>query len=154
MVVMKRRAVLALIGGSLITGCLQDRNQPGDTPTASPSPPPTPSPTPALTTAFEIESRACGSGNDDATIHVTSDAVKVTGVIGGRNTCDSAALEAVRFDDGQLTISVIVVADDADAACAQCITDIEYTATIGVGNREVEEVVVEHDGTVIARTSA
>lgn len=152
--IMKRRSVLALIGAGLMTGCLQDRNQPGDTPTNSPAPPPTPTPTPELTTAFEVASRSCGSGDEDATVQVTPGAVDVTGVIGGRNTCDTAALDTVRFDDGQLTISVIVVAEDEDAACAQCITDIEYTATVGVGTREIEEVIVEHDGTVVVRASA
>lgn len=151
---MKRRTALVWLAGAGVSGCLQGRD-PG-TPTAvTPTPTATasPTPTPPVETEFDVHDRACGAGTDTATVRSTRKGVEVDGVISGRNTCDTAEPAGVQFDEGTLTVRVRTVDGDDDFACAQCITDIAYTARVHTGKRDVETVVVTHNGNQVTRAS-
>lgn len=163
--VMNRRTLLASIGGALtgatLPGCLGAGNPPAGTPTPTPTGPtttPTPtSPPPAtdtLTADFSVRSRNCGTGDHQAAVTRTGDTVTVDGVIRGSDTCDTGELDTVRFKAGTLTVAVITVKEGDDTTgCAQCLTDIDYTASIEVGHRTVEEIAVTHDGETIVTTA-
>lgn len=155
--IMNRRRFLALAGtaGSLSLGGCVGAGPPGaGSPTTDPetvSPPSTitttPTPDHGPEVSFAVVDRTCGSGADDAEIAFSADAVRVDGVIGGRDTCDTAELDGVDLDDGTLTVRVATALDpDSGGACAQCLTDIRYEATARFEGDLPDRVEVIHEG--------
>lgn len=141
---MRRRDLLASLGGLAgaagLAGCLGESD--GPVVNLSPSPPPSPSgpsPTPEPTDSgehpvtpaeqsFTVEDRSCGQARHAATVSFGDDSVTVDGVIGGRDTCDTARLAAADLHLDVLTVVVEVVQEPTDGTpvCGQCLTDIEY----------------------------
>lgn len=153
---MRRRTLLASIGGlaatPILAGCLGGSGGTTPTPTPEATPTPTPdvtsTPTPDATPSpdpsdsgdhpvtpteqtFEVLDRRCGSGEHAATVGFDWEVVAVDGVIGGRDTCDTARLASADLAGDVLTVVVDVVEEShtETAACAQCLTDIEYAFT-------------------------
>lgn len=131
---MRRRDVLAEFGGLAaatgLAGCLggPGRSTPTDTPD------PTDSGDRAVTPAeiaFEVTDRRCGNSENAASVTFGEDTVRIDGVIGGRDTCDTARLVSAGLHHDVLTVVVEVVEEShtATAACGQCLTDIAYEFT-------------------------
>lgn len=139
---MKRRSVLIGIGATVsLAGCLG--NTPGQ---PSPTPSPTRSPTPIGDPTFSVTNRSCGSGATAATVSFGDDAVNVDGTIGGRDSCDTALLDGVEWSDDTLTIRVKVAREKTTEtrACAQCLTDIEYSVSVPLAGQPPSSVKVIH----------
>lgn len=164
---MKRRTVLlGLVTAIGSPGCIGA--SPGDpSPTATPTdtPPtatdasPTPTVSPPGTPSppdFAVTDRSCGNGGNDATVSFEDRIVRIAGTIPGRDTCDTAVLDGVEWEGDALTVRVAVVTEKTDetVACAECITDIDYTAAIDSGDRTVSEVTVVHTSASGTRTVA
>lgn len=148
---MDRRAALSTIGTTLacLAGCTTN---PGDTPGSSPSP--TPDDEPEPTAQFSVHERGCGSDHETADVTSQGAEIVIDGIIGGSDTCDTATLSQVQVIEDVLTIGVETIRESTDdQACAQCLTDIEYTATITLNDGPPDQVVVLHDGeTVTTKT--
>lgn len=147
---MRRRTALAG-GGSLLVGllagCLGASVGPGGTETDR-------TVTPDLEPTFSVESRGCGQGTDRASVEFETGSVRVDGVIGGSNTCESAALESVAMADGTLRVIVATVMPETGTpACGQCLTDINYHLQVAYDGPAPETVVVVHDETVVRRVA-
>ena len=127
-----------------------------DTPTESPTETPTERPeggssaTPdgVADESLTVTDSGCGKQTDDASVAFdeASETVTVTGTIWGDDACYTAVLSGVTFGNGTLTV---VVASESDAgtdeACAQCITEIGYEATVALEDGLPDEVTVVHD---------
>ena len=152
---MRRRSLLsslgALIGAGALSGCTGGGGV--DTPSPSPSPTrtPSPGPPPAPRTSFEVVRRNCGTGDQRASVSFADGEVAIDGTIRGSDTCDTAALDAVELRDGELVVAVTTVREESTAtmACAQCITDIAYAATVRIPDGSPDRVVVRHDGRIV-----
>jgi hypothetical protein len=135
---MHRRVVMGLIGstGVGLVGCVADEPSPGSGPTNGNST----VTTPAVDIAkeeFEVLTTECGSGNETAKIsHAStgsrSGRVIVDGIISGNNSCYSARLGLVAYDDTELRITVNSYLPEAhqDTLCAECIVDVEYRTVL------------------------
>lgn len=153
---MRRRDLLAGLVGlaatSGLVGCLAGGG--ADTPTVTSSPEPSdsgPHPVTPAEQTFDVDSRACGEGRSDAAVTFGAGSVTVDGVIGGRDTCDTAELASASLHLGVLTVVVEVVPEvpTATVACGQCLTDIDYTYRVqglGDGPQRVEVVHRTADG--------
>ena len=151
---MNRRSVLLGLATAMSAGCL------GAIPSEPGSPSPTPSPTPEPTLEFVVTDRSCGRGENSAAVRIGPEYVTVDGTIGGRDTCDTARIDSASWSDGTLTVRVSTtrIETTATVQCAQCVTDIDYTARVPIGDRTPEKVVVIHDsvtgtGTVTTASS-
>ena len=145
---MKRRDVLAGlgIGAAGLAGCLGTSGGATPTPSDSGDHPVTPT-----ETEFEVLERPCGEGANDADVSFGDGAVTVEGVIGGRDTCDTARLAEASLQDDVLRVVVEVVEEPSTAtvACGQCLTDIRYrfrASDLGGGPAEVRVVHRTADG--------
>ncbi len=130
---MKRRSVVIGLGSIGLAGCLGGiGDEPSPTPTGDPE--------------FAVTDRSCGNGQNAASVSFNTDSVTVAGTIGGRDTCDTALLDGVEWSDDTLTIRVKVAREKATetVACAECLTDIDYTATVPTGDRSLSTVKVIH----------
>lgn len=127
---MQRRDLLAAMGvltGTGLAGCLGGSD--GSTPTESPDPtdsgdhPVTPA-----ETSFQVLDRACGAGDNAASVSFGEDSVSVDGVIGGSDTCDTARLAeaGLHLDVLKVVVEVVREPTTGSVACGQCLTDIEY----------------------------
>lgn len=139
-------------GSALLTtalaGCLA--GTPGGEPT-EPEPEPEPPGTPTLESSFRVESRGCGRGENRARVRFENGTAVVDGIIGGSNTCETAVLESVTLREGTLRAEVVTtMAETGTPACGQCLTDIEYVLRVRYGSATLDEVVVVHDGEVVA----
>lgn len=143
---MKRRSVLAGLAALTTAGCLGGAPPGTDSPTPTATPTRTPTDTPERNVEFSVTNRACGNGTNAATVSFGPDTITVDGTIGGRDTCDTAVFESAEWADGHLTVRVQIAREKGTEtlACAQCLTDIDYTATIPVGNRNPTKVTVIH----------
>ena len=146
---MQRRTVLAGCGSllaGLVAGCLGNGTG-GETPVDRPT-------TPVLKPSFTVASRNCGQGEDRASVSFAADTVGVNGVIGGSNTCESAALDSVTMTDGTLRVAIVTVMPETGTpACGQCLTDIEYQLEVQYTGPGPDEVVVRHDGSPVTRVA-
>jgi hypothetical protein len=106
-----------------------------------------PHPVTPTATAFNIQDRSCGEGANDATILVDGSMVRVNGVIGGSDTCDTARLLEVDLHDGVLTVVIATVKEETSEtpACGQCLTDIEYAFETTVLESVPETIKVVHE---------
>ncbi len=128
---MRRREVLAafggLTGGIGLAGCLGGPS--GSIPTNSQSPTDSgDDPVTPTEVSLRVTGRSCGSSQNAATVTFGEDSVEIDGVIGGRDTCDTAQLVSAGLHDDVLTVVVEVTEEPQTdtVACAQCLTDIDY----------------------------
>lgn len=153
---MRRRVFLAgLASATALSGCLGGAGVSTDTPSPSPSPSPSPTPEPTDSgehpvtpdqTTFEVVDASCGQGRNAASVSFDGATVRVEGVIGGRDTCDTARLAAVDYHRDLLTVVVEVVQEEGTetVACGQCLTDIEYAFSATVAGDGPDQVEVVH----------
>ncbi|MEF8840897.1 MAG: hypothetical protein V5A62_04635 [Haloarculaceae archaeon] len=169
---MKRRTVIRLAAASLagLAGCVSagDGSAPGSTETPVPaesstppstepptsSPTPTPDPPRIVDRSFEVIGRECGTGEGGA--HTTLDAswVVIEATAVGSNGCATARLGEASYDPEADTLSAVVEVyqpDDA-TACTQCLTDIDYRASVGFEGGTPGSVRVVHDSEVVTET--
>jgi hypothetical protein len=126
----------------------------GPTGTAARSPTGTDSAAPDTTTVVErrlaVEERSCGAAVDEGTIAFENGEIGVTGTITGSDGCATAALETAAYDRAANRLRIVVVTEDDSepgTVCAQCLTEIDYEATVSFGNGVPETVVLVHRGT-------
>ena len=161
---MKRRTLLGTIGTTglvTLTGCLSDdgNGTPSITGTAAVTPTPMSTPTPTMTdSAFEVLSQRGGTQVDSATVTADGSDIVVEGTIWGSDSCQTAELDSVNYNDGTLTVAVATTtADEAGDMCAQQIVEIGYRVTVAFQNGTPDTVVVTHDrgsgSTVVTTTS-
>jgi hypothetical protein len=128
---------------------------PTATPTETSSPTPTPDTPRIVDRSFEVTERECGTGEEGA--DVTHDALRidVDGTAAGSNGCETARLGEASYDPDADTLTVVVEVyqpDDADA-CTQCLTDIDYRASVRFEGGTPGSVRVIHGEEVVAESS-
>ena len=96
--------------------------------------------------SLEILESACGQQRDEASVTVDKSAhtVSVTGTVWGNDAGYTAALDEVRIDGGRLEVTVVAEEDPDSGMAAQCITEIEYRATVTFDGAPPGEIVVTH----------
>ncbi|WP_135366377.1 RodZ family helix-turn-helix domain-containing protein [Halosimplex halophilum] len=124
---------------------------PSDSPaeTASETPDGEPSATPGGVTdsSLDVTDSGCGTQTDEASVDFdgSDGTVTVTGTTWGSDACYTAVLSDVRLDGGTATVVVGSESDaGTDTMCAQCITEIDYEATVAFDGALPREVVVVH----------
>ncbi|WP_436923223.1 hypothetical protein [Halosimplex amylolyticum] len=121
---------------------------PTDTVSETPDSEPSTTPSGIADESFSVTGNDCGSQTDEASVSFDegSGSVTVTGTIWGNDACYTAVLSDVRLDGGSLTVVVAAESDaDTDTACAECITEIDYEATIALDAALPETVTVVHE---------
>ena len=167
---MRRRPLLRGLAAGALTltaGCLaDDANTPTDVPTdadgstdtrsdtpddrGTESPDGTPGTTPipdrVTDESLSVTASECGGQVDDASVSVGDSEVTVTGTIWGNDACYTAVLADARVESDTL---VVVVGSEreggTDRMCTQCITEIDYEATVAFVGDPFEGVEVRHD---------
>lgn len=152
---MKRREYLrrtsALLAAGAMAGCLGS-NVPGDstervTETTAVSPV-------VATRDFEVTRQECGTEVNTARVEAGDEQVTVTGTITGSDACKTAELKTASVEKGTLRV-VVAAVNRADAgACAQCLSEIDYEATVSFEGGTPESVVVVHESIGEPRTVA
>ncbi len=109
---------------------------------------------PAITdTAFEIRDQGCGNGSQRATVQTdeSESRVVVEGAATAPNACYTAELADATYDAEADALSVAVRTFEREDAevCAQCLTTIEYTATVSFEGGLPGRVSVRHDETTV-----
>ena len=109
---------------------------------------------PAITdTDFEIRDRGCGNGSQRASVRSdeTAGRVVVEGVASAPNACYTAELADASYDaeSDVLTVAVRTFEPEDAGLCAQCLTSIEYTATVAFEDGLPGQVSVRHDETTV-----
>lgn len=172
---MKRRALLRAVAATgpvwsaTIAGCT-GTDVPGDgtpgsptetgggtpTPTATATPTPTSGRTRLTGEEFTVLDSGCGTGSNRATVEWADRTVTVTGVISGRNGCYTAELKNARYveDADELRVGVRSYNPNTEAACTQCIVDIEYRSTFEFEGGLPDTVVVGHNGERVERAES
>ena len=111
---------------------------------------PEPSDTPGVTdSSFSVTGSGCGSQTDDASVSFDDGAgtvsVSVSGTIWGNDACYTARLADTTYESDTLTV---VVASESDAGtdtmCAECITEVDYEATVTFDGALPGKVEVKH----------
>ncbi|QLH75844.1 hypothetical protein HZS55_00365 [Halosimplex rubrum] len=126
-------------------------DSPGDTVSETPDSEPSATPSGVADSSLDVTDSGCGTETDDASVDFDADggSLSVTGTIWGADTCHTAVLSDVRLDGGALTVVVDSESDaGTDTACGQCITEIDYEATVELDGALPREVTVvhRHDG--------
>jgi len=113
-------------------------------------------------TEFEQGEGTCG-GTDRATVAVDDERVNVSGAVGTPVPCYDLALSGVELEaeeyDGRNGTLVVTVttAGRQDGACAECLGEVSYEATVELANAYPETVRVVHVGVsgeqVVAETT-
>ncbi|ELZ27619.1 hypothetical protein C475_06855 [Halosimplex carlsbadense 2-9-1] len=120
---------------------------PVDTASETPDSEPSATPSGVADSSLAVTDRGCGTETDDASVAFDENGgtVTVTGTTWGIDTCHTAVLSYVRLDDGALTVAVGSESESGtDTACGQCITEIDYEATVALDSALPREVVVVH----------
>lgn len=137
---MKRREVLWGLGGAVALGGCTSDDSVGEPTTVSPTRAP-------VDAALDVESVDCANGTDEATVAFEDDRVVVRGTASGADACYTARLAGVAYEDGTLTVRVETYSDaDEGTACAQCLVDVAYAATVTFEGGLPDGVIVTHDG--------
>ena len=156
----KRRGLLqatgALAAGGL-AGCVGAAPGPpgdGDGDTTDPPPSNDDGGSPSeLATSFTVSGTRCGNQTNEAAVTFSDGRVTVDGTIWGNDACYTGHLESVTLEGGTLTISVVAERPEGeDVGCAQCISEIDYRATVETPSTP-EEVVVVHRGETVVTAS-
>lgn len=119
-----------------------------DTLSETPDSDPSATPSGVASQSLTVTESGCGSQDEEASVAFDGDGatVTVTGTTWGSDSCATAVLSAVRLDGGSLTVVVGTESDaDPDTACAECITQIQYEATIRFDSALPEDVSVVHE---------
>lgn len=101
---------------------------------------------------FEATIERVGSncaGPDPGSVYVFEEegVYTVEGTIPSPTPCYEPVLESTEFEDGTLSLTVDVVAEDIEGECMTCSGKVLYEATIeGVDPDDVERVEVTHEG--------
>ena len=143
----------ATLSAVAVAGCVGGQpDSPGDGSDGTPTPPTDGTPT-QPPTSFTMTSARCGNQVNRADVTVEDGTVTVEGATWGNEACYVARLRSATLDDGTLTLQVVTErAAGPDEACAQCIAEIEYRATVETPSPP-DEVVVVHDGETVATVS-
>ena len=100
-------------------------------------------------TSFSVGATRCGTQTNEAEVTFGDGTVTVEGTTWGNDACYTARLDSAAIAGGTLTVAVVTESTAGeDEACAQCITEIEYRATVGTASTP-GEVVVTHDGETV-----
>ncbi len=95
--------------------------------------------------SVETLDAACATESERADASLDSDLVTLEGLVEVSNPCHEVEVTDLALDDQTLTVEVDVESTlEEDAACQDCIGQIEYEATVAVGDNSVETVIVEH----------
>lgn len=92
--------------------------------------------------SFRVTDAGCGKGANEAKAEFVDGTVSITGTISGSDACHRARLARTATADGELT--VVVETYREDGMCSQCITDIDYEATLRPEGGLPDRVVVRH----------
>ena len=104
-------------------------------------------------TSFEVVTTRCGTQANEAEVTFGDGQVTVEGTTWGNDACYTARPESVSRDGGTLTLRVAAERPESeDRGCAQCISEIEYRATVQTTSTP-DEVVVIHRGETVATAS-
>lgn len=98
---------------------------------------------------IEIRDRACGTATDEGTVTFGDRRVVVAGTITGSDSCATAVLDEVTYDPGADRLRVVVTTEhegDGGKVCSQCLTEIDYEASVTVANTTPTTVVLVHRG--------
>lgn len=168
---MDRRALLVGIGSALAAataGCTGGRPAAGDdgddgndsdgsgggggdgTPTTTTAR----SPPELVGTSFEAESAECASSEDPGSASVSREGTRVIveGSIRGSDGCQTATLAAATYDADADELRVAIETETgASGACVQCLVRIDYAADLDFEGGLPGDVVVVHEGEVVAR---
>lgn len=130
-----------MAAAALLAGCFDTSPDPGTDP-AGPT---------IADRAFDVTDAGCGTGENRAAVSYASGTVTVDGSIDGANACYTATLDRASYDDSTDELTVAVVSEERSdgQACAQCIVDIAYTASVTFDSGLPGRVVVTHDGDVV-----
>ena len=154
---MKRRRILRT-GGVLacggLAGCVgSGPGSPGDGSTDPPTTDGDGGSSPALETSFAVSGTRCGNQVDEASVSFDDGKVTVEGTTWGNDACYTGRLDSATLDGGTLTVRVVAERPRGeDVGCAQCISEIDYRATIGTPSPPTKVVVV-HRGETVATVS-
>lgn len=100
-------------------------------------------------TQFELAGSECGEPTGDASVgfREQSSSVVVTGTIPGASQCYVAELADASYDSeaGAFVVTVASTQKDGSEMCAQCITQIDYEATVTFEGGLPEAVEVVHE---------
>lgn len=147
---MRRRRIIravGAVGAGALAGCVGGQPAPGDGSNGTPPSTGTPA---GPSTSFTVRSVQCGEQVNRAEVTVEGNTVTVDGTAWGNDACYVGRLDSASLDGGTLTVGVVTESAAADdESCAQCITEIDYLATVDV-SEPPEEVVVTHDGETVA----
>lgn len=110
----------------------------------------TTSPEPSLgESSLRVTDAGCGSQDaGGAEVSFDEQSIVVTGTVVGNNGCYRARLADVSYESSSDTCRVVVEAYDAsdpDEMCTQCITTIDYEASVAFDGGLPETVDVVHD---------
>jgi hypothetical protein len=168
---MNRRALLSGLTTSLavLSGCLESGSSggtdgsdggtdgsgddtsptasPPDSPTESPPDSPTAGGTRLVEQSLTVDSVQCGNSFGETDVTIEGRTVTVDGTIDGKDSCYSARLGTVEYDESEdeLRVTVESVSDaDPDEVCQTCIVEIDYAARFEFEGGTPETVSVEH----------
>jgi hypothetical protein len=120
----------------------------GETPTETPESEPSTTPSGVAEKSLTVTDSGCGERMNDASVAFdeATETVTVTGTTWGNDACYTAVLSDVSLAEGSLTVVVGSESDaGTDEACAQCITEIGYEATVTLDGGLPDEVAVVHE---------
>lgn len=106
---------------------------------------------------FELLGVECGQPTSEASVALgDGGSVVVTGTVPGSNDCYLARLTDASYDAETRTLDVTVssMAKEGAQACAQCIVEIDYEATVSVSGDGPERVTVTHSAMGESKTVA
>lgn len=114
---------------------------------------------PALSgTEFAVVSADCGVGASDAKVSLDDAAgtVAVEGTITAPSACYTASLADARYggETDSLWVDVVTERPEDAGVCAQCLTEVEYRATLSFEGGLPARVAVTHDGEVVREKGA
>ena len=102
------------------------------------------------TRRLTVTDRACGNPTDEGAIGFENGHVTLTGTITGSDGCATAVLGDVTYDRAADRLRVIIATgkdSGGGAICTQCLTEIDYEASVALENGTPGTVVLVHRGT-------
>lgn len=122
-------------------------DSPEDTVSETPDSEPSATPSGVADSSLAVTDSGCGGQTDDASVAFdgAGGTVTVTGTTWGSDACYTAVLSDVRLDGDAATVVVGSESDaGTDTMCAECITEIDYEATVTFDSALPREVAVVH----------